>query len=268
VATSTVKLPLALESQAAINARLDGKKAAVFLDYDGTLTPIVERPDLAVMSEANRAVVRALSERCTVAIVSGRDRLDVEKLVGIDTLVYAGSHGFDIASPDGRTMQREEGGEFAEILEDVIAWLHREMDPIEGALVEPKKASVAAHYRLVAEQDHPKIKALVDAVLAKYDNLRVTPGKMVYEIQPKIDWHKGKAVLHVLASLGLDTPDVVPFYFGDDITDEDAFAALSGRGVGVLVADITDASTHRATDADYRVSDTDETIAFLDALAR
>ena len=88
---------------------------------------------------------------------------------------------------------------------------------MEGAVVEPKKSSVAVHYRLVEEHERPRIKAIVDDVLAaEPDALRVTPGKMVYEIQPKIDWDKGKAVLYLLEALGLDGEDVLPLYVGDD----------------------------------------------------
>ncbi len=262
-------LPLALASSDELDARLAGKHLAVFLDYDGTLTPIVDRPELAVMSDSMRAIVRSLAERCSVAVVSGRDRPDVEKLVGIDNLIFAGSHGFDIASPDGRSIQREEGGEFGELLEKVTARLHEVMDPIEGALIEPKKASVAAHYRLVSEDDRPKIKAVVDEILAAHSNLRVTPGKMVYEIQPKLDWNKGKAVLYLLEALGLDGDDVMPMYLGDDVTDEDAFHALKGRGIGIFVGDASDPEVGgRSTVADYRVASVDEAGEFLDKLGR
>ena len=128
---------------------------------------------------------------------------------------------------------------------------------------------MAVHYRLVAADEQEKIKAAVDAILADHDNLRVTPGKMVYEIQPKLDWNKGKAVLWLLEALDLDRPEVLPLYFGDDITDEDAFAALAGRGLGVYVAGTTDeAREDRPTAADFRVADPDEAGKLLDSLAR
>ena len=99
--------------------------------------------------------------------------------------------------------------------------------------------------------------------------LKVTPGKMVYEIQPNIDWDKGKAVLHVLRSLGLDREDVVPIYLGDDITDEDAFEALKGRGIGVFVGRADDPEVAgRTTYADYALESTEEVETFLDDLER
>lgn len=263
-------LPSALASAGQLEARLADKQLAVFLDYDGTLTPIVERPELAVLKDDMRDALRRLAERCSVCIVSGRDRPDVEKLVGIDNLIFAGSHGFDIASPDGRAIQKEQGAEFADLLQQVIARLHEVMDPIEGALIEPKKASVAAHYRLVAEDERPKVKAVVDELLAAHPNeLKVTPGKMVWEIQPKIDWDKGKAVLYLLGALGLDTDSVVPMYVGDDVTDEHAFEALAGRGLNIFVGDLADPeTTGRTTAADYICKNQDEVRDFLDSLAR
>ena len=128
----------------------------------------------------------------------------------------------------------------------------------------------AVHYRLVSEEERPKIQEVVDVLLAEHpDALKVTPGKMVYEIQPKLDWDKGKAVLYLLGALGLDREDVVPLYLGDDITDEDAFAALSGRGIGVFVGDPEDPEVgDRPTAADFLLASPDEVERFLDSLAR
>jgi trehalose 6-phosphate phosphatase len=162
------------------------------------------------------------------------------------------------------------GGEFTGLLDEAKARLHAAMDPIKGALVEPKKASVAAHYRLVADAEKHKVKDVVDAILADHPNeLKVTPGKMVFEIQPKIDWDKGKAVLHLLKSLNLDGVDVMPMYMGDDHTDEHAFEALQGRGIGVFVGRADDPEVGgRTTYADYILNSMVEVEQFLNGLAR
>ncbi len=91
-------LPSALDS-AVLASRLSGRRPAVFLDYDGVLTPIVDRPEAAVLSDTMRSTVRALADRCPVCIVTGRDRAVVQRLMGIDDLTVAGSHGFDIWKP-------------------------------------------------------------------------------------------------------------------------------------------------------------------------
>jgi trehalose 6-phosphate phosphatase len=263
-------LPHALEDGDRLVRDLAGRRPAVFLDYDGTLTPIVDRPEDALISESMREAVRGLAGRCPVCVVSGRDRRVVQELMGVDDLIVAGSHGFDIWSPAGGEIQREEGAGFADLLEEVNERLHREMSPIEGALVEPKKTSVAAHYRLVSEEERPRIKGIVDAVLEEHPGeLKVTPGKMVYEIQPNVEWDKGKAVLYLLEALGLDGDDVVPMYLGDDITDENAFEALATRGIGVFVGRADDPEVGgRTTSADYVLHTVKEVEQFLDTLAR
>jgi trehalose 6-phosphate phosphatase len=263
-------LPSALGDGEAFNERLAGRRPAVFLDYDGTLTPIVDRPQDAVISASMREAVRALARRCTVCVVSGRDRPVVQQLMSVEDLVVAGSHGFDIWSPDAGTLEHEASGGFDALLERVTSRVRDQAGGIDGALIEPKKASVAVHYRLVSDSERPRIKALVDALLAEHpDQLRVTPGKMVYEIQPKLDWDKGKAVLYLLEVLDLDREDIVALYLGDDITDEHAFEALKGTGIGVLVGDPDDPDlAGRPTAADFVLTSIGEVEQFLSTLPR
>jgi trehalose 6-phosphate phosphatase len=267
---SIAELPHALAARDELAERLGGREPAVFLDYDGTLTPIVDRPEDAVISDSMRDAVRGLAGRCTVCVVSGRDRPVVQELMGVDDLVVAGSHGFDIWSPEGGAIQHDAAAGSEELLESVTARLRDELDSIDGALVEPKKASVAAHYRLVSEEERPAVEAVVERLLAEHrDELKVTPGKMVYELQPKLDWDKGKAVLYLLEALELDGEDIMPIYVGDDITDEHAFEALAGSGIGVFVGRADDPEVGgRTTAADFVLDSTEEVERFLDTLAR
>lgn len=267
---SIADLPHALADHEELREQLAGRRPAVFLDYDGTLTPIVDRPEDAVISESMRDAVRGLAVRCTVCVVSGRDRPVVQTLMGVDDLVVAGSHGFDIWSPEGGAIEHQAAAGSEELLDRVTARLRDELDSIEGALVEPKKASVAAHYRLVSEEERPAVAAVVERLLADHpEELKVTPGKMVYELQPKLDWDKGKAVLYLLDALGLERDDVVPFYIGDDITDEHAFEALAGKGIGVFVGRVDDPEVgSRTTAADFVLDSTEEVERFLNTLAR
>jgi trehalose 6-phosphate phosphatase len=267
-------LPHALERGGGLGRglrrRLSGRRPAVFLDYDGTLTPIVDRPEDAVISPEMRETVRELARRCPVCVVSGRDREVVQGLMGLDDLVVAGSHGFDIWSPQEGEIEYAAGTGAEGLLDEAKERLRRELEPIRGASVEPKRASVAVHYRLVAEDEKPRVGEVVDALLGEHpDDLKVTPGKMVYEIQPKIDWDKGKAVLYLLEALHLDGDEVVPIYLGDDITDEHAFEALAGRGLGIFVGRADDPEVaDRTTSADYVLQTTEEVERFLDQLAR
>ena len=263
-------LPNALTSAEDLEERLEGGVPAVFLDYDGTLTPIVDRPEDAVISDSMRKAVEELAERCPVCVVSGRDRKVVQDLMGLDNLIVAGSHGFDIWSPDEGEIAREEDADFDELIDKVKARVRDEVEPIEGASVEPKVASVAIHYRLVSEREKHRVKEVVDQILDEHpDDLKMTPGKMVYEIQPKIDWDKGKAVLYLLDILELDRDEVVPIYVGDDVTDEDAFRVISDFGIGIFVgeADAPEVAG-RTTAADYVLDTVPDVERFLDGLAR
>jgi trehalose 6-phosphate phosphatase len=263
-------LPNALADRDELARRLAHRQPAVFLDYDGTLTPIVDRPEDAVISESMREAVRELAARCVVCVVSGRDRPVVQELMGVHDLVVAGSHGFDIWSPQDGTIEHEAAGGFEAVLARATSQLEGALGAIDGIVIEPKRASVAAHYRLVAEDERPRVREVVDDLLAEHpDELKVTPGKMVFEVQPNLDWDKGRAVMHLLGALGLDGDDVVPIYVGDDITDEHAFAALPDRGVGVFVGDPGDPEVAgRTTAADFVLGSIDEVEQFLRRLAR
>lgn len=266
-------LPHALRDSEHFAQRLDSRRPAVFLDYDGTLTPIVDRPQDAVISDSMRDAVRRLAERTTVCVVSGRDRPVIDQWMGIDGLVVAGSHGFDIGGHREGTVRHDAVAGFEDLLSTVAHRLRTEAGQVEGAAIEPKRFSVAVHYRLVAPEQRSLVRAVVDTLLAEYpDQLKVTPGKMVYEIQPKVDWDKGKAVQYLRRALGVEGDEFVPLYLGDDITDEDAFSALkgpdNGQGIGVVVADLSDPEqAGRATAADFVLESTGEVQRFLNALA-
>jgi trehalose-phosphatase len=254
----THDLPSALEAQGEISSRLSKGRTAVFLDYDGTLTPIVSRPEDAVLSNAMRSVLKDLAERCTVAILSGRDLPDVKEKVGIDHLVYAGSHGFDIAGPQDLHITSQQGTSFLPTLDKAQEDLNKELSNIPGAMVERKKFSIAVHYRNVKAESASDVSTIVNRVHADYPELRKSEGKKVLELQPGIDWNKGKALLWLLGKLGLDQPDVIPMYIGDDVTDEDAFKVLADRGIGIVVQEAP-----RPSAAQYRLNDTDEVYRFL-----
>ena len=252
---------LAKESLEEIARGMAGKRVALFLDYDGTLTPIVERPELATLSGGMRETLRKLAGLCAVAVVSGRDRANVEALVALDNVAYAGSHGFDIAGPDGESLPGR-GEPFIAVLREVQGQLRERLRGISGALVESKKFAVAVHYRLVAEAERPRVEQAVLEVMGRYPNLRRSSGKMVYEILPAVDCDKGRAVLALLRMLKLDGPDALPVFLGDDRTDEDAFRVLRKNGIGILVAEAP-----RESHAAYLLHNVDEVRDFLQWLA-
>ena len=248
--------PSALDLIHEIIAGAGGKKPAVFLDYDGTLTPIVSRPEDAWLSESMRQTLRSVAAHMPVAILSGRDLDDVRGRVLVDGIVYAGSHGFDIAGAGG--LRRELGVAYLPLLDEAEMELREALDEIPGAQLERKHFSVAAHYRNVNENEACKVALAVDAVGARHRELRRMNGKKVYELLPDIDWNKGKAMLWLLETLGLDGGNALPIYIGDDRTDEDAFRALEKRGVGVLVGEYP-----QLTAANYWLNNPEEVERFL-----
>lgn len=251
-----------------LTRRLAGRRPAVFLDYDGVLSPIVERPEDAVMSESMRTVVRDLATRVPVCVVTGRDRVVAQQLMGLDNLAVAGSHGFDIWTPAQGSLSDTHVARYTDLVAEVTEKLRDGICEIPGTHVEPKRASVAVHYRLAEPADRDRVTATVQAVLDAYSGkVKLTPGKMVYEIGPNVDWNKGKAVLYLIEALGLDGDDVVPLYFGDDITDEYAFRALHDRGIGILVGDADDPEmAGRTTAADFALASVDDVEDFLSTL--
>lgn len=250
-----------LENLDAIKKQLHNKKIAIFLDYDGTLTPIVARPDLAVLSSEMRNCLKEISQHYTTAIISGRQLKDVYALVDINSLYYAGNHGFEIEGPEHTHIKQTFGTEFLSVLKKVHREIKEKIENIPGLLIEDKKYSLSVHYRLVDENEIEKIETIVDHVLKKNPTLQKHHGKKVFEIRPRMNWDKGKAVLHVLKTLKLDTPDVFPIYIGDDVTDEDAFRTLKNRGIGILVTD-----TDQLSRADYLLKDVVEVKTFLETL--
>uniref|UniRef100_A0ACD5UT62 Uncharacterized protein n=1 Tax=Avena sativa TaxID=4498 RepID=A0ACD5UT62_AVESA len=270
------KLPSALASFDQIIASAQGKKIALFLDYDGTLSPIVNDPEKAFMSPEMRAAVKNVAKFCPTAIVSGRFRDKVFEFVKLKELYYAGSHGMDIliSSADSKSKTKDDGqaklfqpaSEFLPMIIEVNKSLVEATRSIKGANVENNKFCVSVHYRNVDKKDWKLVAQLVDNVLKDFPRLKLTTGRKVLEVRPVIDWDKGKAVEFLLQSLRLDDPEsVLPIYIGDDRTDEDAFKVLRERncGYGILVSQVP-----KETEAFYSLTSPSEVMEFLNSLVR
>ncbi|KAL6846058.1 hypothetical protein ACP4OV_023506 [Aristida adscensionis] len=242
-----VRHPSALGKFEQIVAASEGKRIVMFLDYDGTLSPIVDDPDAAFMSETMRMAVRSVAKLFPTAIVSGRCRDKVFEFVKLAELYYAGSHGMDIKGP-ARAASRhakakgvlfQPASEFLPMIQQVHERLLEETRCIPGAKVENNRFCVSVHFRCVDEKRWGELAETVKGVMQEYPRLRLTQGRMVFEVRPTIKWDKGKALEFLLDSLGFaDCNNVLPVYIGDDRTDEDAFKVLRrrGQGVGILVS--------------------------------
>ncbi|XP_058224816.1 probable trehalose-phosphate phosphatase F [Rhododendron vialii] len=280
-----LKHPSALSSFQQIMNHARNKKIVMFLDYDGTLSPIVNDPDRAFMSDEMRSTVRNLANYIPTAIISGRSLDKVYELVGLTDLYYAGSHGMDImfpvrdsafADPSNRIKSTDQLGkeanlfqparEFLPMINEVFRILVEKTKDIKGAKVENHKFCASVHYRNVDEKNWPTIAQCVLDILKGYPLLQLNHGRKVLEVRPVINWDKGKAVEFLLESLELNNrEDVLPIYVGDDRTDEDAFKVFreGNRGYGILVSSIP-----KETKAKFSLKDPSEVQRFLKCLVR
>ncbi|KAL9234251.1 hypothetical protein vseg_009139 [Gypsophila vaccaria] len=246
-----------------------GKKIVMFLDYDGTLSPIVQDPDRAFMSQEMRAAVKEVAKHFPTAIVSGRGKDKVYDFVKLKELYYAGSHGMDIEGPSNEKSDKsilcQPANEFLPMINEVYDKLVRTTSSIEGAKVESNKFCLSVHFRCVDEKKWPELAEQVKEVMNDYPKLKMTNGRKVLEIKPTIKWDKGNALEFLLEALGFaNSKDVLPIYIGDDRTDEDAFKVLRKRkqGFGILVSKFP-----KETNAAYTLQDPSEVMCFLQRLA-
>jgi trehalose 6-phosphate phosphatase len=324
--------PNALSSFEHIRELLQNKTPVVFLDYDGTLAPIVSRPDEAYMTETMRAAVKTVAEKFVTAVVTGRSTQKVVNFVKLNELFYAGSHGLDITGPsipplsptesksDSATTTKtitttttsvSDTGEihrnissppikhrvahtFLPVLEKCRLEIANSLESILGTStkveIEDNLLTFSVHYRNAINITAEEVFSIINAILIKDEyssHLVCTAGKMVYEIRPSVQWNKGTAVLWLLETLGMKgKEDVVAFYLGDDVTDEDAFLALSkslnGRCASIVVQGERDnicyktdkgnneeeEYMHRPTSALWSLRDTVEVERFLINLSK
>lgn len=233
----------------------------VFLDYDGTLTPIVNNPAKAFLSEEMRANIKALARDLPVVIISGRERQEVQKLVGLEDVFYAGSHGYDIAGPDGLCLELEEAQALIPELKSVYHALLSQLEDFSGVQLELKRYTLAIHYRQAQEGVQELLWERIQVILEDFPALQLKEGKKVYEIQPSLNWDKGQAMLWLMKYLGQDSPPSYPLFLGDDLTDENAFALIKEPGMGILVGPVD-----RPTAAKFNLPNVQEVEAFLRSL--
>lgn len=237
-------------------------RPAVFFDFDGTLSDIVDDPGAARPVDGAVDALSALAARCPVAVLSGRDLADVRTRVGLDGIWYAGSHGFEMTGPDGAHHQNDEAVSAVFLLSAAAGSLHGRLGAIPGVVVEHKRYAVAVHYRNAARERVGEVLAAVREA-GRRRGLRVTTGREVIELRPEIDWDKGRTLRWILDRL---PGPLTPVFLGDDITDEDAFDAVNDlAGVGIIVRHNDDGD--RATAARYALNSPAQAAEFTARLA-
>ncbi|RZB71533.1 putative trehalose-phosphate phosphatase I isoform F [Glycine soja] len=206
----TLYHPSALSMFDQIVCESKGKQIVTFLDYDGTLSPIVADPDKAYMSKKMRTTLKDLARHFPTAIVSGRCLDKVYNFVRLAELYYAGSHGMDIKGPTNKRSTKKENeqvlfqpaSEFLPMINEVYNILVEKTKSVPGAKVENNKFCLSVHFRCVDEKSWVSLAEQVSFVLNEYPKLKLTQGRKVLEIRPTIKWDKGKALEFLLESLG------------------------------------------------------------------
>ena len=225
----------------------------LFFDYDGTLTPIVSTPEKATFHKKSKELIRRLikNQKFKVAIISGRSLKDVKSMVGLKGIIYAGNHGLEITKPRKGLKNSP--------LKTICIALKKGLGHIKGIRVEDKGCTLSVHFRLVRPEHRILVKKIFYRTLRPYicsKSAKVSSGKMVLEVRPAIDWHKGKAVLHIIKK-----KKTLPIYLGDDVTDIDAFRAIKGKGISIFVG-----GPKKNIKADYYLKDTFDVKKFIERL--
>jgi len=270
----------------------DGRKTvAMFLDYDGTLTPIVSRPEDARITPEMIEVVNKVAEKYPTSIVTGRNMNTIKEFLAdcLGRVNIAASHGFHIGiaptSNNGRVeisianngvfvTEKTVGDEYLPSLKLAYDEISNEALKYKGSFVENNGFSISVHYRNLepaesSQKDADKIEKYIDELLKTpglNQKLRKTLGKKVFEIRPHLEWNKGKAVQFLLnelvGALEVGRDDIVTVYIGDDVTDEDAFAVLSSENDFTYLV----SANGRPTKAKYGLKDPEDVQAFLKSL--
>jgi alpha,alpha-trehalose-phosphate synthase [UDP-forming]/trehalose-phosphatase len=239
-----------------LRARLGSREVFLFLDFDGTLAPIVESPDRAALSPSLRSALERLLTSAQLAVVSGRALDDLRSRVGIEGIAYAGNHGAEIRI-DGTVLRAGGVERSARALQTLLGSLRNGLSAIPGVLVEDKGVTASIHFRQVDPSREGDVLRIFWGIARDHEHaFRITTGKKVLEIRPRAAWNKGEAVARIMELKGRG---MLPVYIGDDTTDEDAFRAIRGCGISVSVGP--------NAESDYCLRDQEEVAVLLDWFA-
>lgn len=259
------------DAKDALRKLFDHDRIGLITDMDGTISPIVPVPSEAAPTERNRQLLQALHDKLAlVAVVSGRAAADVRQRVNLPNLVYAGNHG----------LERWTGSEvevapavapYVPHLQAAIRALEPTLPP--GMWIEDKGATLSIHYRnaadpqKTAEEMHPVINRVAVA-----QNLRVFQGRMIFELRPPLDMHKGTVFKQLIGEYDLQAA----LYVGDDTTDADALrmartlrqsGACYSLGIGVISDDTPSVVAESSDISTSGVSDVEALFAWLSMAA-
>ncbi|MFL6352613.1 MAG: trehalose-phosphatase [Bryobacteraceae bacterium] len=230
-------------------------RVSLFVDFDGTISGIVANPADAKLDPEIRPVLKTLSARWDfdLSIISGRALADVRERAGLSNVIYAGNHGLEIESdavrfrePQAEALRRE--------LRCVLLQLKLALSDTDGVEIEDKGLTLSVHFRRVSEHLRDWVRNVTHNTVSRSRSFSCREGKMVLEVRPQITWNKGHAVKWIAREVL--PAGSVPIYIGDDVTDEDGFAAIP-EGITIRVGGPTE------TQAQYLLPDVPAVGQFL-----
>ena len=256
-AIEQVHLPVSLlDNLKVVEQRIaPATRVSLFLDFDGTISPIVVNPGDAKLDPEIRSILKMLSERWDfdVSIISGRALADVRARAGLSNVIYAGNHGLEIQSdtvrfrePRAEALRRE--------LRCVSLQLKLAVSDTDGVEIEDKDLTLSVHFRRASEHLREWVRNVVHSTVARSRSFSCREGKMVLEVRPQITWNKGHAIKWIAREVL--PAGSVPIYIGDDVTDEDGFAAIP-EGITIKVGGAAE------TEAQYLLPDVASVGQFL-----
>ena len=259
--------PQPVEFTSELADRLSGTPCLVMLDVDGTLAPLVERHDEATVPPATREAVAKLAARpgVHVALVSGRSVAVARRMVGVERVWAVGNHGSETMSPDGNLEIDPQVASFQPAVAKVASTLEPLLSMVPGVVLEDKTWTLSVHYRLADPGVVPRLRGAISELTRRH-GLKLMEGKMIFEIRPPVDVHKGTAVLALARQLGALGNGAAVLFAGDDTTDEDGFRVLRDQvpravTVRVIEGEVGD------TSAELTVAGTEGMRQMLDWLA-
>lgn len=235
-------------------------------NFDGTLTPIVSRPDLVSLDDEMKEILSSIPKksRITFGVISGRPLKELEDLVGIKGIVYSGNHGFEVKCPKRKGYVHPEAQEAKPLIKKIARTLDERLSGIKGVKIEDKGLSLSLHYRMVDEKLVPKVKKIFNeetSPLVQRSRIKVTSGKKVLEARPPLEWDKGKAIAYIMKNAYPSKVSagkkILAFYIGDDRTDEDGFLAMKEKGISIFVG------KKKGSSAKYFLKDVGQVKEFL-----
>ena len=252
-----LNLPHALDHFASVMNSKSGY--FLFLDFDGTISEIVENPEDASPIAGIVEIISDLARKIPVCIITGRDTSVIRNLINLPEVYYAACHGFEITGPQNYHYDLRAARELKPDFDTAESYLTQEFETIAGIVIERKTFGLAIHYRMIrSEKEINHVITKVTDYVKENSMFKLRPGEEVIEMVPNLNWDKGQALLKLYEVLDLPKNIFPPLYLGDGKTDEDAFREMIFWGTPILVGD-----TSRPTLARYRLNNPGESRAFL-----